>query len=109
MKHIYKLLIIFLLLGIYVDVQVDNYHGTQSVRTCNGLYEQQVIVIQTVIPFRPERETFFFGYTHPIYGANEKYSVCRTYDYDNDEPFDDTIALYRHWRYYHFINLRYYF
>jgi len=60
MKNLFKIMVIFLFLGLYIDVGTDE-KWRDSLTVCNGNYLQRTFVIQTVVPFLPERETLYVG------------------------------------------------
>lgn len=53
-------LFIFLFAGLYIDVRTDSQFK-DSLTICNGSYLQRTFIVQTIIPFRSKRETFYFG------------------------------------------------
>jgi len=68
MKNWKTWLIIFLFAGLYIDVRlVSPYSDSDEPTICNGPYRQRAFVVQTVVPFRPERETFFFAWGNKHY------------------------------------------
>lgn len=47
----------FLMLGMYVDVRMQG----KDEGYCVEVWRQRMFIIQTVVPFRPQREVFYFG------------------------------------------------
>jgi hypothetical protein len=73
MKTIFYLIIIVAILGLYVDIRnVDWY--------CNSASYQKSIIVQTIIPFRVDRETWIIGYGEKI----NNYPVVEFYPQDAD-------------------------
>lgn len=50
-------IIFFLFMGMYVDIRM--MRKDESI--CVKEYRQRALIIQTVVPFRPKRETFYLG------------------------------------------------
>jgi hypothetical protein len=57
MKTKILFIIIFLFAGLYIDLRMMG--NDESI--CAGPYSQRAFIVQTIIPFRPARETFYFG------------------------------------------------
>ena len=60
MKNFLWLLMFIFLLGIYIDIGWKKYSGKPQ-SFCNGAWYQRIITVQTIIPFLPDRRTFFIG------------------------------------------------
>ena len=68
MKNWKTWLLIFLIAGLYVDVRIASpYEDSDEPTVCNGPYRQRAFIVQTVVPFRPERESFYFAWGNKHY------------------------------------------
>lgn len=60
MKKRFSYLVLFLLAGLYIDIDTD-FDWPNQWNQCNGNFLQRTILVQTIVPFRPERENFYLG------------------------------------------------
>ena len=89
MKKIWIYIFLFLIAGLYVDFRY-RYRYNQRYpwpTVCNGDYLQRAFVVQMIVPFRPERESFWFAYGNKHYD----YSFY-TYEYVDRETGETGVA-----------------
>lgn len=67
MKKLKKILLIVLILGLYFDIRVKSPYVDNEPSVCNGDYRQRAILVQMIVPFRPERESFYLAWGNKHY------------------------------------------
>lgn len=84
MKKRFSYLVLLLIAGLYIDIDTD-FDWPNQWNKCNGNFLQRTILIQTIVPFRPERENIYLGignkhYDHTKHidlwcGSDNKYHI----------------------------------
>jgi len=80
-SKILKIALVFLILGLYVDVRMMR----KGDGICVGTAKQRTFNIQVIVPFRPQREIFYFGVGNRHYNHN-RYT---TYYIDKERVDDE--------------------
>jgi len=105
-------ILIFLIAGLYIDVRM--MRKDESI--CVKGYSQRTLNVQVIIPFRPERETFYFGvgnrhydhvveFTHfvdeetgKLLGTNkEEYGCVPRYEWLKEQGASSFLRHYTHY------------
>lgn len=80
MKKRFSYLVLFLVAGLYIDIDTD-FDWTDQWTQCNGSYLQRSVLVQTIVPFRPERENFYFGFGNKHFNYERSISIsCGSWD-----------------------------
>lgn len=80
MKKRFSYLVLLLLAGLYIDIDTD-FDWPNQWNQCNGNFLQRTILVQTIVPFRPERENFYFGIGNKHYDHSVSLSLwCSSKD-----------------------------
>lgn len=83
MKNKILVIILFLIVGLYIDIRMM----PKDDGICVGTAKQRTLNIQVIVPFRPERETFYLGI------GNRHYDHRRTTTYYIDNERVDNVGL----------------
>lgn len=74
--------ILFLIAGVYIDVKMM----PKEDGICIKEYRQRALIVQTIVPFRPERETFYLGI------GNRHYDHLVTFTHYVDRETDELLG-----------------
>ncbi len=79
-------LLIFLIAGLYIDVRMM----TKDEGRCAGIWKQRMLVVQTIVPFNPERQTLYLGVGNRHYDHEE---YTKIYLEPRDSIEEDAVQL----------------